>query len=68
VEKLKQLASCGRQEVNVLLPDTAQCMQRILHSAAKGSVKDSVKILFAVEKRKEKKKESSLLRFSSLLL
>jgi hypothetical protein len=50
LEKLKQLASVRKQEVNGLLPETAQCIERILQSAAKGSVKDCVKILFEVSK------------------
>jgi hypothetical protein len=50
LKKLKQLASVRKQEVYALLPETAQCIERILHSAAKGSVKDSVKILFEVGK------------------
>jgi hypothetical protein len=50
VEKIKQLANVRRHEVNALLPETALCIERVLQSAAKGRVQDSVSILFALDK------------------
>jgi Pyruvate/2-oxoacid:ferredoxin oxidoreductase delta subunit len=37
-----------RHEVKAFLPDTAKCIHGILQHAAKGSVQDSIRILFAV--------------------
>jgi hypothetical protein len=48
VQKIKQLASARREEVQLCFPETARCIRTILQRVAQGSGHGSIRILFAV--------------------